>query len=156
MRGCGDQLIWFEGHPYKCFQGPFACIQVAICYDTNAYMTRLACLSVAVPPSDNGFNDSSPKSLANKIKRKFFHRNDIKTGSLLKFSNFFLYSEQGARCGSLRKFHADWRIFRHCLKSAKIALVHCRVGFKGTVSRYFRLLKWIYIERAPSRAEIHC
>jgi hypothetical protein len=45
----------------------------------------------------------------------------FKTKKVLKiFEIFFLYSVQGARCGSRRKFDADQRIFKHCKKSAKM------------------------------------
>ncbi len=38
------------------------------------------------------------------------------------FQIFFLYSVQDAPCDSRRKFHADWRIFKHCQKSAKMSV----------------------------------
>ncbi len=39
----------------------------------------------------------------------------FKIKKVLKISGFFFFnSVQGARCGSLRKFLADRRIFKHC------------------------------------------
>jgi hypothetical protein len=47
----------------------------------------------------------------------------FKTKKVLKiFQFFFLYSVQGAWCGSRRKFLADRRIFKHCKKSAKMSV----------------------------------
>ncbi len=46
----------------------------------------------------------------------------FKAKKILKIVEFFsLYSVEGARCGSRRKFDADQRIFKHCLKSALMA-----------------------------------
>jgi hypothetical protein len=46
----------------------------------------------------------------------------FRTKKVLKIFLFFLYSVQGAWCGSWRKFLADRRIFKHCLKSAKMSI----------------------------------
>jgi hypothetical protein len=45
----------------------------------------------------------------------------FKTEKVLKILEiFFLYSVEGAWCGSRRKFDTDRRIFKHCKKSAKM------------------------------------
>ncbi len=48
------------------------------------------------------------------------------------FKIIFLYSVEGARCGSRRKFAADWRIFKQCKKISENArTVYRRVVVKG-------------------------
>ncbi len=45
----------------------------------------------------------------------------LKQKKLWKFSHFFPCSVQGAQCGNRQKFHADWRIFKHCEKSTNMS-----------------------------------